>query len=89
MNAETKVTVRERAGYFARWAAARAMLREIVMHLEAGRVVVFSNPLRATKLTRKHIPQLKATPSGFYIQNGKNWLCYDGNAVRVYGSVQS
>ena len=66
-----------KAGRFLRWADARRKLAWIVGQISAGRTVLLVSGMSATKLTAKHLEQIKATRSGLYVKHGSKWLCYN------------
>ncbi len=61
---------------YARWASARRKLAWITSQVNAGATVYLSSHTRATKITRKHLPLLKATKSGLLVKCGKKWIDY-------------
>lgn len=74
-----------KAGRFARFAKARKALRFVQEHVEAGRVVTFTNYLVQIRITKaEQVALLKATKSGLYIQRRGGWECLDGCKLNAF-----
>lgn len=69
---------------FGRWYEARKKLNAIVKALNSGHTVMLSTYAKHTQYTKKHIGMFKATKSGLYVQQGKNWVCVDGCKITAW-----
>jgi hypothetical protein len=74
-----------KAGRFLRWHQARRKVAWINSQLEAGNTVQITTYLKSWRYKKKHIGMFKATKSGAYVQQGKQWVSFDGSDLRAFG----
>jgi hypothetical protein len=65
------------ANRFGRWALARRKLAWITTQVNSGKTVYVATYTKITAIKAKHLPQVKATKTGLYIQHGRKWLNAD------------
>ena len=78
-----EVMVRDRSGYYARWASSKRIVAAITTHLASGGEVVLSTAMRHVICRANHAGMFKATSSGAFIQRGKGWDCINGCKITL------
>lgn len=62
-------------------ATATAKLDWIKARIDEGRTVYLSTATRATKITRRHLPQVRERDGHLEVQHGNRWLCHDFSRI--------